>query len=197
MMKLYTYFRSSASYRIRIVLHLKGLNADHVPVHLVKGEQVGADYLAKNPQGLVPALDVGDGRIIMQSLAILDYLENTYPSIPLLPSEPFDRATVWTMCQMIACDTHPLNNLKVLKYLQQRLNVSDDDKRAWYAHWIHENFTALEKITPTALGWICPPIQPLPPLMSIVVSCLPLLKPIQKSRQIVIFRAYRHLYCQC
>lgn len=155
MMKLYTYFRSSASYRIRIALHLKGLNADHVPVHLVKGEQVGADYLAKNPQGLVPALDVGDSRIIMQSLAILDYLENTYPSIPLLPSEPFDRATVWTMCQMIACDTHPLNNLKVLKYLQQRLNVSDDDKRAWYAHWIHENFTALEKLLQKTAGKCC------------------------------------------
>lgn len=153
-MKLYTYFRSSASYRVRIALHLKGLDFKSVPIHLVKGEQGGAEYLAKNPQGLVPALDV-DGHIITQSLAILDYLENAYPTIPLLPAAPLDRAKVWAVCQMIACDTHPLNNLKVLKYLQQRLNVSDDDKQAWYAHWIYENFTPLEKLLKNTAGKCC------------------------------------------
>ncbi|OPH35587.1 maleylacetoacetate isomerase [Moraxella lacunata] len=153
-MKLYTYFRSSASYRVRIALHLKGLDFESVPIHLVKGEQGGAEYLVKNPQGLVPALDVG-GRIITQSLAILDYLENTYPATPLLPHNPLDRANVWAVCQMIACDTHPLNNLKVLKYLQQRLAISDDDKQAWYAHWIHENFAPLEKLLQKTAGNCC------------------------------------------
>ncbi|MDO4440673.1 MAG: maleylacetoacetate isomerase [Moraxella sp.] len=145
-MKLYSYFRSSASYRVRIALNLKNLSYDIVPIHLVKGEQQSDDYTAKNPSGLIPALELANGKVIGQSMAILDFLENEYPAIALLPKDNTDRAIVLSMCNIIACDTHPLNNLRVLKYLTNDLKINDEQKQNWYAHWITVNFTALERL---------------------------------------------------
>lgn len=145
-MKLYSYFRSSASYRVRIALNLKNLPYEIIPIHLVKGEQKSDDYKAKNPSGLIPALELENGKAITQSMAILDFLENEYPAVPLLPTDNTDRAIVLSMCNIIACDTHPLNNLRVLQYLTGELKISDEQKQDWYAHWISVNFTALEEL---------------------------------------------------
>lgn len=149
-MKLYSYFRSSAAYRVRIALALKNLPFDIVPVHLVNngGEQKSPEYTAINPQQLLPSLATDDGDIITQSLAILEFLEESYPETPLLPSDKIARAKVRALCQVIACDIHPLNNLRVLKYLKNDLQVSDEQKTAWYHCWIAEGFTALEKQLP-------------------------------------------------
>lgn len=154
-MKLYSYFRSSASYRVRIALNLKNLPYEIIPVHLVKGEQKSDDYKAKNPSGLIPALELSNGKIITQSMAILDFLENEYPQNPLLPSDNVDRAIVQSMCNIIACDTHPLNNLRVLQYLTGELNISDEQKQNWYAHWITVNFGALESLLKIHSGKYC------------------------------------------
>lgn len=149
-MKLYSYFRSSAAYRVRIALALKNLPFELVPVHLVNngGEQKSPDYTAINPQQLLPSFETDNGDILTQSLAILEFLEEGYPENPLLPTEPQARAKVRALCQLIACDIHPLNNLRVLKYLKTALNVSDEQKTAWYQHWVMEGFTALEKLLP-------------------------------------------------
>ncbi|MFL1732612.1 maleylacetoacetate isomerase [Moraxella oculi] len=154
-MKLYSYFRSSASYRVRIALNLKQLPYDIVPVHLVKGEQHADEYRNQNPSELTPSLQLDDGTVITQSMAILDYLEAHHPKKPLLPSAHIDRAIVLSMCHIIACDTHPLNNLRVLRYLSSELNVSDEQKHAWYAHWIRLNFTALEQLLVKHGGQYC------------------------------------------
>lgn len=154
-MKLYSYFRSSASFRVRIALNLKGVAYETVPVHLVKAEHHADDYLAKNAQGLVPALELDDGTVIGQSMAILDYLECAYPDTPLLPKDPKDRAVVLSLCHLIACDTHPINNLRVLKYLTGTLGISDNQKQDWYAYWIRLNFTALEQELKTHSGHYC------------------------------------------
>lgn len=154
-MKLYSYFRSSASYRVRIALNLKNVPYDIAPIHLVKGEQKSDGYKDKNPSGLIPALELGDGTIITQSMAILDYLENEYPDTPLLPKDNANRAIVLSMCNIIACDTHPLNNLRVLQYLSNDLKISDAQKQDWYAHWIGVNFTALEELLKTHGGKYC------------------------------------------
>ena len=149
---LYDYFRSSASYRVRIALNLKGLPYDLQEVHLVKdgGQQHAADYVALNPQGRVPALAEG-GDVLKQSLAILEYLEEQYPEPALLPQDPVLRAKVRAAAHTIAMDIHPLNNLSVLHYLQQTLSVDDEQKQAWYAHWIQIGFRALEaQLQPTA-----------------------------------------------
>lgn len=153
-MKLYSYFRSSAAYRVRIALALKGLDFDVAPVHLVKAEHKSDDYTALNPQGLVPSLSVGD-KVLTQSLAILEYLEEAHSDTPLLPSDPIARADVRAMCQLIACDTHPLNNLRVLNYLVNELGINAEQKQAWYAHWIHENFHALELLLQKHSGKFC------------------------------------------
>jgi maleylacetoacetate isomerase len=144
-MQLYTYFRSSASYRVRIALNLKGLPYESVPVHLVKhgGEQLSPAYLKLNPEGLVPAL-VDDGKVLTQSMAIIEYLEETHPAAPLLPPTPIDRAYVRGIAQAIACDIHPINNLRVLRYLVRELKVSEDDKNAWYRHWCQQGLAAIE-----------------------------------------------------
>ncbi|MES2899745.1 MAG: maleylacetoacetate isomerase [Pseudomonadota bacterium] len=144
-MKLYTYFRSSAAYRVRIGLNLKGLGYEAVPVHLIKdgGQQLGAEYRAVNPSGLVPALQ-DEGATITQSLAILEYLDETYPAVPLLPSTPLGRARVRSLALQIACDIHPLNNLRVLRYLVKQAGVTEDAKNAWYVHWVEQGFAALE-----------------------------------------------------
>ncbi|MCE8035985.1 maleylacetoacetate isomerase [Billgrantia tianxiuensis] len=144
MTTLYGYFRSSAAYRVRIALNLKGLAYDQVPVNLVKGEQKSDDFRTHNPQGLVPVLETDDGAQLTQSLAICEYLEERHPEPPLLPADAEGRARVRSLAQLVACEIHPLNNLKVLKYLVHELKLDDEAKLAWYRHWIAEGFTALE-----------------------------------------------------
>lgn len=143
-MKLYDYFRSSAAYRVRIALNMKGLAPAREFVHLRKGAQRGEDYLALNPQGLVPALVTEDGTVLTQSLAIIEYLDETAPSPPLLPREPVSRARVRGLAQVIACDIHPIDNLRVLRYLLHTVGVEEAQKDAWYKYWIDVGLEALE-----------------------------------------------------
>ena len=144
-MKLYTFFRSSASYRVRIALNLKGVSYEQAPIHLRRGggEQFGAAYKAINPQSLVPALEDG-GRILTQSLAIIEYLEEKYPQPPLLPSDPADKALVRSMALIIACEVHPIQNLRVLNHVKKEYHQSDDQVNRWAQHWINLGLTALE-----------------------------------------------------
>lgn len=144
-MKLYDYYRSSCSYRVRIALNLKNLSYEVIPVHLVNngGEQHLAEYKAINPQEIVPSLDTDDG-IITQSLAIIDYLDEVYPTPALLPSGAFDRSIVRSLALMVTCEIHPLNNLRVLQTLKNDLKVSDEQKLAWYHKWLELGFSALE-----------------------------------------------------
>jgi maleylacetoacetate isomerase len=142
--KLYDYFRSSAAYRVRIALNLKGLAPEREFVHLRKGAQRGEDYLAVNPQGLVPALVTDDGTVLTQSLAIVEYLDETVPSPPLLPRAPLARARVRSLAQAIACDIHPIDNLRVLRYLLHTVGVEEAQKDAWYKYWIDVGLEALE-----------------------------------------------------
>src|SRR5512139_1291279 len=144
-MQLYDYFRSSAAYRVRIALNLKGLAPERVFVHLAKGEQLAGDYLSVNPQGLVPALVTDDGLVLSQSLAIIDWLDETHPVPPLLPADPAERARVRSIALAIACDIHPLNNLRVLNYLSNTLGVTAEQRTGWYRYWIDLGFEALEK----------------------------------------------------
>jgi maleylacetoacetate isomerase/maleylpyruvate isomerase len=143
-MKLYSYFRSSASYRVRIALAFKGIAYDYQPIHLVKGEQRGEAFAALSADRLVPVLEV-DGVALSQSLAIIDYLEETHPEPRLLPAEPLARAQVRALAQTIACEIHPINNLRVLKYLAQELKVDDAAKSAWYRHWCRSGLEAVER----------------------------------------------------
>ncbi|PAU63441.1 maleylacetoacetate isomerase [Pseudomonas indica] len=151
MLTLYSYWRSSAAYRVRIALNLKGLAYRQVPVHLVKdgGQQHAAEYRALNPQELVPLLvDAGSGAgeaRIAQSLAILEYLEEVFPVPALLPADPVQRAQVRALALHIACDIHPLNNLRVLQYLSGQLGASDEAKNAWYRHWVDTGLAAVEE----------------------------------------------------
>ena len=144
-LKLYSYWRSSASYRVRIALNLKGLEYETIPVHLLRGggEQHGPEYRALNPQGRVPLLVDGDFRLT-QSLAILEYLESTHPRPPLLPVDERRRALVRAFCQAIAADIQPLQNLGTLGYLTRVFEAGDEDKQAWLQHWIEAGLTALE-----------------------------------------------------
>ena len=146
-MKLYGYWRSSAAYRVRIALNLKGLDYEVLPVHLLKdgGEQLQAEYQAINPQGVVPALVDGDVSI-GQSLAIMDYLETRYPEPPLYPQSVEARAFAQQLALVVACDIHPLNNLRVLKYLKRTLEQGDEARNDWYHHWVEGGFTAMEKL---------------------------------------------------
>lgn len=145
MIRLYTYFRSSAAYRVRIALNLKGIDYQAVPVHLVRngGEHKSADYLALNPQGLVPALET-DGQVLTQSLAIMEYLDETHPDPALLPADALGRARVRAIAQAIACDIHPVNNLRVLQYLGGTLGLDQAAKDTWYRHWVQTGLQAVE-----------------------------------------------------
>lgn len=147
MLKLYSYWRSTAAYRVRAALNIKRLSYSIIPIHLVKdgGEQHKPEYAEKNPQELVPLLD-DNGKLLSQSMAICEYLDDVYDGPSLLPSEPFLKAKVRSVCQIIACDIHPLDNLRVLQYLKGELNVSDEQKDTWYAHWIIKGFTAIERM---------------------------------------------------
>ncbi|WP_233849532.1 maleylacetoacetate isomerase [Paraburkholderia sp. HD33-4] len=147
---LHGYFRSSASYRVRIALNLKGLAYDQAPVHLVRngGEQLKPSYRAVNPDGLVPALTVSDGdarAVLTQSLAIVEYLDELHPTPALLPASPLDRAFVRSVALQIACEIHPVANLRVLNYLLGEIGASQTQKQAWYRHWIDLGFASLEE----------------------------------------------------
>ncbi|MFW1755001.1 maleylacetoacetate isomerase [Acinetobacter wanghuae] len=155
-MQLYTYFRSSAAYRVRIALNLKGLNAELIPVHLVNngGEQHSEAYKAVNPSELVPTL-VEDDFNLSQSLSILEYLDEQYPEAALLPQDAQQRALVRAFSLAIACDIHPLNNLRVLQYLTGTLNVTDEQKTEWYKHWVETGFKTLEALLKESNGKFC------------------------------------------
>ena len=144
-LKLYGYFRSSAAFRIRIALNLKKLDYETAAIHLRRNDQTTPDYLAVNPQGLVPTLDDG-GRTLIQSLAIIEYLDETYPDPPLLPSHPGGRARVRALGEIVACDIHPINNLRVLRYLTHSLGHDETAIATWYNHWIDAGFQALERL---------------------------------------------------
>lgn len=143
-MQLYNYFRSSASYRVRIALALKGLDYDYHSVHLTKNEQFNESYAAVSASRLVPLLKDGDA-VLNQSLAIIEYLEETHPEPALLPREPADRARVRALACDIACEIHPLNNLRVLRYLVRDLKVSEEDKNRWYRHWAETGLETVER----------------------------------------------------
>jgi maleylacetoacetate isomerase len=144
-MKLYGYFRSSAAFRVRIALNLKGLNYETAAIHLRRNDQSKPDYRSVNPQGLVPALE-DDGRTLIQSLAIIEYLEEIHPKPPLLPKDPADRARVRALADIVACDIHPINNLRVLRYLIHQLGHDEAAIASWYNHWIAAGFDALEPL---------------------------------------------------
>jgi maleylacetoacetate isomerase len=150
-MKLYGYFRSSAAYRVRIALNLKGIAVEHVPVHLVQegGQHRKAEYLKRNPQGLVPALELDDGTLLTQSLAIIEYLDKLTPSPRLIPDDPMLAAKVRAVALTIACEIHPLNNLRVLNYLKGPLAQPQDAVDAWMKHWIASGgLDAVEALLP-------------------------------------------------
>jgi maleylacetoacetate isomerase/maleylpyruvate isomerase len=144
-MKLHNYFRSSASFRVRIALELKGLPYEYLPVHLLKGEHKQPGYAAVSPSGLVPTLETDAGERLGQSMAIIEYLDETHPQPPLLPRDPLGRARVRALSQLIACEIHPINNLRVLKYLVRELKVSEEAKNAWYRHWVRDGLEAFER----------------------------------------------------
>jgi maleylacetoacetate isomerase/maleylpyruvate isomerase len=144
-MKLYNYFRSSAAYRVRIALAIKGLAYEYESIHLMKGEQYSEDFGAVNPQNLVPVLQDDEGTYLYQSLAIIEYLEESHPIPPLLPKSPMERNRVRSLALITACEIHPLNNPRVLNYLTKNFGISEEQKNEWYAHWIQTGFKALEK----------------------------------------------------
>ena len=153
-MKLHGYFRSSASYRVRIALNLKGLRAEHLPHHLRKGEQCAPAYLALNPQGFVPTLEDGSGTVLTQSLAIIEWLDETHPEPPLLPRDPLQRAKVRAFAMALACDTHPVQNLKVLARLRE-MGLPEEQVTGWAAWANREGLTACETLLAHESGPFC------------------------------------------
>ena len=153
-MELYNYFRSSASYRVRIALALKSLDYTYLPVHLAQSEHLSENYAAVSASRLVPLLRQ-DGQSLTQSLAIIEYLDETHPQPPLLPATPVERARVRALALDIACEIHPLNNLRVLRYLVRDLKVSEDDKNRWYRHWVETGLEVVERQLATAPAVFC------------------------------------------
>ncbi len=153
-MRLYDYWRSSSAYRVRIALRLKGIEHGQLPVNLRQGVQRTLDYLAHNRQGLVPALEVG-GTVLTQSLAIIEWLDETHPEPPLLPPGAEARALARSLALQVACEIQPVNNLRVLQYLQKRLGLDERDVNAWYRHWIAEGFASLEQRLAVSAGTYC------------------------------------------
>lgn len=154
-MKLYTYFRSSAAFRVRIAMNLKGLKYEPVFVHLAKGEHRKPEYARVNPQALVPTLELEDGTRLTQSLAIIEYLDEEHPQKPLVPKEPLARARVRSLSYLIASEIHPLNNLRTLQHLRQALGQNEDQIAAWYRHWIADGLAKLEAELQAAKGGFC------------------------------------------
>jgi maleylacetoacetate isomerase len=152
--KLTTYFRSTAAYRVRIALNLKGVEHQLIPLNLFAGEQKSAGFLNTNPDGLIPVLDTGVD-ILTQSMAILEYLEETQSEVKLLPDDPLDRAFVRALAQTIVSDIHPLNNLRVLQYLAKQMGVNEAQKLQWYQHWVAVGFSGLEKRLAKSAGTFC------------------------------------------
>jgi len=192
--KLYTYFRSSAAYRVRIALNLKGLSSEMIPIHLQKegGLNKKPQYRAINPQMRVPALALDSGEVLTQSLAIIEYLDEMHPQPPLLPPDPIGRARVRALAQLIACDIHPLNNVGPLRYLKNELGLDQTRIDAWYHHWILDGFAALEtmlqgapyacgeEVTMADLGLVPQvynarrlrvPLQPFPKIVAVDAAC--------------------------
>jgi maleylacetoacetate isomerase len=144
-MKLHNYFRSSASFRVRIAMELKGLGYEYLPVHLVKGEHRQEKYASVSASQLVPTLETDEGQLLSQSMAIIEYLDETHPQPPLLPKDAIGRARVRALAQLIACEIHPLNNLRVLKYLVRDLKVDEEAKNTWYRHWVNVGLEMYEQ----------------------------------------------------
>jgi len=153
--RLYSYYRSSASYRVRIGLALKEITYDYFAVNLLRAQQKSGEYMAKNPQGLVPALETDEGVLISQSVAILEWLEEIQPQPPLLPRDPLQRALVRSAVNSIVCDTHPLNNMSITNYLQNPLGASAEEVQAWYEQWIWRGFDGIEKTLEAHAGTCC------------------------------------------
>jgi maleylacetoacetate isomerase/maleylpyruvate isomerase len=144
-MKLHNYFRSSASFRVRIALELKGLGYEYLPVHLVKGEHKQDKYTEVSATGLVPTLETDDGQLLSQSMAIIEYLDEVHPQPALLGTDPIGRARVRALAQLISCEIHPLNNLRVLKYLVRDMKVDEEAKNTWYRHWVRSGLEMYEQ----------------------------------------------------
>jgi maleylacetoacetate isomerase/maleylpyruvate isomerase len=154
-MQLYHYFRSSASYRVRIALALKGLDAELLPVHLLRNEQLAESFAAMAPAKLVPLLASDDG-LLTQSMAIIEYLDETHPTPSLLPGDAAARARIRALAQDVACEIHPLNNLRVLRYLVREMKLAEDDKNRWYRHWVETGLEVVEKqLASSATGRFC------------------------------------------
>lgn len=151
-MLLYDYYRSSAAYRVRIALNLKGVDYTRQDVRLLDGEQRSADHIARNPQGLVPALDIGEGRILTQSLAIVEWLDARHPEPRLIPEQPEERAAAMAQALLIGADIHPLNNLRVMRYLGRELGIDEVRRGDWTRHWIADGFEALETMAKDTPG---------------------------------------------
>lgn len=154
-LRLHNFFRSSTSTRVRVALNLKGLAYDYVPYVLRDGQTRTPEYLAKNPQGLVPTLEREDGSFLTQSMAIIEWLDETYPTPPLLPADADGRARVRALSQLIACEVHPLNNLRVLKYLEQNFGADEAAQKDWFTHWLTLSFEALETQLGQTISTFC------------------------------------------
>ena len=154
-MELFSYFRSSAAWRVRIALALKGLDFDYRAVHLLKNEHISEGYALVQPSRLVPSLVLDDDAVLSQSLAIIEYLDETHPKPPLLPPDALGRARVRALAQDIACDIHPLNNLRVLRYLVHEMGVSEDQKNRWIRHWIETGLVVVEQRLQASAGQFC------------------------------------------